>query len=166
MCQNLFKMWPYLKITWSTHVHWLIIIRCPPCHLWFLTCKSHSFAAHEAPIFLGFGGVILAFFTGQGDYWTWTRTSGNRLANNCRPTHQKHMNQVTWGAADVCSSFIMSVKLHIFNPDKSTLTILSLSHASLVLGRSSYVILRKPLAGCSYSGLFLNMDIFRQQRLL
>ncbi len=54
-------------------------IRCPFISP-LLTCKAHPFAAHEAPVLLGFGGVTLAFFTAGRSYRSRARSS--RLAYN------------------------------------------------------------------------------------
>lgn len=43
-------------------------------------CKAHSFAAHEAPVLLGFGGVTFAVFTAGRSYRSWARSS--RLVYN------------------------------------------------------------------------------------
>lgn len=45
-----------------------------------LTCEAHPLAAHEASVFLRFGGVALAFFTARGSYRRRARSS--RLAYN------------------------------------------------------------------------------------
>lgn len=55
-------------------------------HLWRpclpppLTCKAHPFAAHEAPVLLGFGCVTLAIFTAGRSYRSRARSS--RLVYN------------------------------------------------------------------------------------
>lgn len=43
-------------------------------------CKADSFAAHEAPVLLGFGGVTFAVFTAGRSYRSWARSS--RLVYN------------------------------------------------------------------------------------